>query len=193
MSVGGGRNRAVTTDWRWQEIWQNTRHSSEGAAYLSPARQCWVSDQLRPSPIGTAPNKLEKRHVRRIISTHASHHHLRHRIIDLWPEEIARAGQRRRRRHPRFQARPRRRRQERRVAPPAMWQRAPSPVESSEARQYPYAACATPTGCPQSAHRRASIGISLRHSGHFLVVGSAGAGALRIRATSMFTGVTTKK
>ena len=31
------------------------------------------------------------------------------------------------------------------------------------------------------------------HSGHFLVVGSAGAGALRIRATSALIGVTTKK
>ena len=53
---------------------------------------------------------------------------------------------------------------------------------------------ALPTcGCAQWAHRRASIGISLRHSEHFLVVGSAGAGSLRIRATSAFTGVTTKK
>ena len=54
------------------------------------------------------------------------------------------------------------------------------------------AACAM-TGCEQCAQRRASMGISLRHSGHFLVVGSTGAGALRIRATSRLTGVTTKK
>ncbi len=45
----------------------------------------------------------------------------------------------------------------------------------------------------QKAQRRASMGISLRHSGHFFVVGSAGAGALRIRETSALTGVTTKK
>src|SRR6185369_14621562 len=37
------------------------------------------------------------------------------------------------------------------------------------------------------------MGISLRHSGHFLVVGSAGAGALRIRAIRALIGVTTKK
>jgi hypothetical protein len=54
-------------------------------------------------------------------------------------------------------------------------------------------ACAAETGCPQCAHLRASMGISLRHSPHFLVVGSAGAGDFRMRATSMFTGVTTKK
>ena len=48
-------------------------------------------------------------------------------------------------------------------------------------------------GWAQCEHRRASIGISLRHSVHFLVVGSAGAGSFRIRATSAFTGVTTKK
>ena len=44
----------------------------------------------------------------------------------------------------------------------------------------------------QNAHRRASIGISLRHSGHFFVVGSAG-GSLRARCISAFTGLTTKK
>src|SRR5712691_221640 len=54
-----------------------------------------------------------------------------------------------------------------------------------------HAACAI-TGCPHCAQRRASIGISLKHSGHFLVVGSAGAGAFLMRATSRFTGVTTK-
>ena len=46
--------------------------------------------------------------------------------------------------------------------------------------------------CPQWADRRALTGISLRQSGHFLVVGSAGAGALRIRGTKASTGVTTK-
>src|SRR5882724_8565521 len=49
------------------------------------------------------------------------------------------------------------------------------------------------TGWVQKPQRRASIGISLRHSGHFLVVGSAGAGALCTRAISALIGVTTKK
>src|SRR3984893_7780530 len=49
------------------------------------------------------------------------------------------------------------------------------------------------TGCEQWLQRRASIGISLRHSGHFLVVGSAGTGSLRVRATRALIGVTTKK
>src|SRR4029077_14121845 len=49
------------------------------------------------------------------------------------------------------------------------------------------------TGCVQCAQRRASMGISLRHSGHFLVVGSGGFSPLCMRATSAFTGVTTKK
>src|SRR5208282_1945900 len=49
------------------------------------------------------------------------------------------------------------------------------------------------TGCAQCEQRRASIGISLRHSGHFFVVGSAGAGSLRVRAISALIGVTTKK
>src|SRR6476660_5840429 len=48
-------------------------------------------------------------------------------------------------------------------------------------------------GWVQKPQRRASIGISLRHSGHFLVVGSAGAGALRMRAINALIGVTTKK
>src|SRR6478672_4151358 len=37
------------------------------------------------------------------------------------------------------------------------------------------------------------MGISLRHSGHFLVVGSAGASALRMRAIKALIGVITKK
>src|SRR5579863_8075265 len=49
------------------------------------------------------------------------------------------------------------------------------------------------TGCVQCMQRRASMGISLRHSGHFLVVGSGGRSPRFIRATSAFTGVTTKK
>ena len=53
--------------------------------------------------------------------------------------------------------------------------------------------CDYATGCAQWAQRRASMGISLMHSGHFLVVGSAGAGAFRIRYTKAFTGTTTKK
>src|ERR1700676_3417859 len=49
------------------------------------------------------------------------------------------------------------------------------------------------TGSAQWLQRRASIGISLRHSGHFLVVGSAGTGSLRVRAIRALIGVTTKK
>jgi len=41
-----------------------------------------------------------------------------------------------------------------------------------------YAAAALPIADVQCAHLRAAIGISLRHSGHFFVVGSAGAGSL---------------
>ncbi len=44
----------------------------------------------------------------------------------------------------------------------------------------------------QNAHRVASRGISLRHSGHLFVVGSSG-GCLRNREISAFTGETTKK
>ena len=44
----------------------------------------------------------------------------------------------------------------------------------------------------QKAHRRASAGMSLRHSAHFLIVGSGG-GSFRERAMSEFTGTTTKK
>ena len=49
------------------------------------------------------------------------------------------------------------------------------------------------TGWVQCEQRRASIGISLRHSGHFLVVGSGGVSPRFMRATSAFTGTTTKK
>jgi hypothetical protein len=49
------------------------------------------------------------------------------------------------------------------------------------------------TTCVQCAHRFASIGISLKHSGHFLVVGAAAGSSLCMRATSQFTGTTTKK
>src|ERR1700678_3746651 len=52
----------------------------------------------------------------------------------------------------------------------------------TETRPALYAAIPRGTGCAQWAQRLASMGISLRHSGHFLVVGSAGAGALRMRA-----------
>ena len=68
----------------------------------------------------------------------------------------------------------------------------PRPMAISEVWLAAHAALPS-TGCEQCAHRRASIGISLRHSGHFFVVGSAGAGALRMRETSALTGVTTKK
>lgn len=50
------------------------------------------------------------------------------------------------------------------------------------------------TTCVQCEHRFASIGISLKHSGHFLVVGAAAAGSsLCMRAINQFTGTTTKK
>src|SRR5437762_719495 len=49
------------------------------------------------------------------------------------------------------------------------------------------------SGDVQKAQRRAAIATSLRHSGHFLVVGSGGASPRRIRATIVFTGSTTKK
>ena len=45
----------------------------------------------------------------------------------------------------------------------------------------------------QKAQRRAAIGISLRQSGHFLVVGSGAASPRRIRARSVFIGSTMKK
>jgi len=45
------------------------------------------------------------------------------------------------------------------------------------------------SGDVQNAHRRAPMGISLRHSGHFFVVGSSP--RLRL-AFSVFMGVTTK-
>src|SRR3989344_9704893 len=48
------------------------------------------------------------------------------------------------------------------------------------------------TGCVQCEQRFAPIGISLKHSAHFLVVGSAG-GPLRDLPTRMFIGFTTKK
>src|SRR6185312_16335522 len=48
-------------------------------------------------------------------------------------------------------------------------------------------------GCVQWAQRRASMGISLRHSLHFLLVGSAGAGAFAILAIRAFSGVITRK
>jgi hypothetical protein len=44
----------------------------------------------------------------------------------------------------------------------------------------------------RKAHRRAAIGTSLRHSGHFFVVGSGGASPRRRRSFIMFIGVTTK-
>src|SRR5688500_5135241 len=45
----------------------------------------------------------------------------------------------------------------------------------------------------QKAQRRAAIGTSLRHSGHFFVVGSGGASPRLKRAVSVFTGTITKK
>src|SRR5258705_11572723 len=52
---------------------------------------------------------------------------------------------------------------------------------------------ASVSGEVQKAQRRAAMGTSLRHSGHFLVVGSGAASPRRIRARSRFTGSTTKK
>src|SRR5882762_7480062 len=49
------------------------------------------------------------------------------------------------------------------------------------------------SGEVQNAQRRAAIATSLRHSGHFFVVGSGGASPRRMRAMSEFTGSTTKK
>ncbi len=45
----------------------------------------------------------------------------------------------------------------------------------------------------QNAQRFAAIGISLRHSGHFLLVGSAGAAFFAARAFHAFIGATIKK
>src|SRR5690348_18472466 len=49
------------------------------------------------------------------------------------------------------------------------------------------------SGEVQNAQRRAAIGTSLRHSGHFLVVGSGAASPRRIRARIVFIGSTMKK
>jgi len=49
------------------------------------------------------------------------------------------------------------------------------------------------SGPVQNAQRRAAMGTSLRHSGHFFVVGSGGVSPRRIRATKAFTGTITKK
>ena len=54
-------------------------------------------------------------------------------------------------------------------------------------------AAATSSDCVQNAQRRAAMGTSLRHSGHFFVVGSAGASPLRRRSITAFIGSTTKK
>jgi hypothetical protein len=49
------------------------------------------------------------------------------------------------------------------------------------------------TGCVQCEQRFASIGISLRHSGHFFVEGGATGSSLCMRAMSQLIGTTTKK
>ena len=75
------------------------------------------------------------------------------------------------------------------------WYRNGASVRSTAFRlevEDPYAALPI-TGCVQCAQRRASMGISLKHSGHFLVVGSGGLSPRFMRATSVFTGKTTKK
>jgi hypothetical protein len=50
-----------------------------------------------------------------------------------------------------------------------------------------------PTTDVQKAHRRAAIGISLRHSGHFLDTGSAEAVSREFRTFQAFMGATIKK
>src|SRR6185312_4296705 len=45
----------------------------------------------------------------------------------------------------------------------------------------------------QNLQRRAAIGTSLKHSGHFFVVGSGGVSPRRTRASRVFIGRTTKK
>jgi hypothetical protein len=55
-----------------------------------------------------------------------------------------------------------------------------------------YPAAAIATSDVQNAHRRAPTGISLRHSGHFVVVSSTGGSTLR-PAISALTGRTTRK
>src|SRR3954454_24114699 len=54
-------------------------------------------------------------------------------------------------------------------------------------------AAASVSGEVQKAQRRAAIGTSLRHSGHFLVVGSGATSPRRIRARMVFIGSTMKK
>ncbi len=56
----------------------------------------------------------------------------------------------------------------------------------------PAYSAAAPICAVQNAHRRASRGISLRHSGHCRVVSSTGGSVFR-RAISAFTGRTTTK
>src|SRR5439155_23909226 len=74
--------------------------------------------------------------------------------------------------------------------------RHPKPLRGRVVKVCPsvsYAAWAELKGEVQWAQRRASIGTTILHSGPFLVVGSAGSGALRIRETRALMGVTTKK
>jgi len=55
-----------------------------------------------------------------------------------------------------------------------------------------YRGAASANDVVQKAQRRAAMGTSLRHSGHFLVVGSGAASPRRIRARSVFIGSTSK-
>src|SRR5690349_16561832 len=57
----------------------------------------------------------------------------------------------------------------------------------------PQRVVASVSGEVQKAQRRAAIATSLRHSGHFLLVGSGAASPRRIRARSVFIGSTMKK
>jgi hypothetical protein len=67
-----------------------------------------------------------------------------------------------------------------------------TPVRLCHTPIYSRSSYAGGTSEPQNLQRRASKGISLRHSGHFRVVGSAG-GSFRDRAMRALTGFTTKK
>jgi hypothetical protein len=71
--------------------------------------------------------------------------------------------------------------------------------ESPYCREYPSnqsspaAEFAMLTTDVQNAHRFAATGISLKHSGHFLLVGSAGVALRADRAFHAFIGATIKK
>src|SRR2546429_7991514 len=74
--------------------------------------------------------------------------------------------------------------------------RHPKPLRGRVVKVCPsvsYAAWAELNGEVQWAQRRASIGAPILHLGHFLVVGSAGAGALGMRGARGVVGGNPKK